>query len=156
MISQLPAPAAYSNNSPAMMDSPPGYHKLLFYKLLFVTVLYQQNRKISNTKSNSVVYTLCLSSVLSLRCSCICVRFIPVSKSIDDAVYLKNGAAFQIRYYTVISLLCLGSFCTEITTWTVKVFHCRNYCNITSVLIPSSIGSVHVEKQQDVLEINRL
>lgn len=97
MISQLPAPAAYSNNSPAMMDSPPGYHKLLFCKLLFVPVLYQQNRKVSNTKSNSVVYTLYLSSVLSLRCSCICVRFIPVLKSIDDAVYLKEWCRFSIK-----------------------------------------------------------
>lgn len=95
MISQLPSPAAYSNNSPTMMDSPPGYHKLLFYKLLFVTVLYQRNRKVSNTKSNSVVYTLYLSNVLSFRCSCICVRFIPVSKSIDDAVCLKKWCRFS-------------------------------------------------------------
>lgn len=58
VISHLLAQAAYSNDSPAMMDSPSGYHKLLSYKLLFVTVFYHHSRKVPDTMTNGVVYTL--------------------------------------------------------------------------------------------------
>lgn len=113
VISQLLAQAAYSNDSPAMMDSPSGYHKLLSYKLLFVTVFYHHSRKVPDTMTNGVVYTLHLPWGRRFRCSSICVRCIPASitnlKSIDYAVLLQSGAVLTNKVFqllTIISGLC--------------------------------------------------